>query len=402
MPETTPNGIKLADLQAQLRTAHSRLGFGDRLEHHFRRYNSERSMLVIRTTFTLALIMLVLFAIFDAHTYGRIYDLSVALPLFGVYAASTVVCVLATFITRLRQRLMRLLPYFLLINGLALAVALARATEIGMPSPFEVMMLQLIYVFFLSGLTFAATLMPALVVSVFYLGMEWRASQSLVILSEHTGFLLFLLVVGSVGAYLIERTQRRNWLQSQLLGILARQDELTGLHNRRHLLEQAQRLITEASARQQPMALLMVDLDHFKWLNDTLGHLAGDDTLRQVGVQLALARHGPQDIAARFGGEEFTLIFPGVELAEAQARAETLRRDIETLRLPHPAAPSGHVTCSIGCTTLPAGVSSSLDALIAAADAALYEAKDKGRNQVCARELSAPRANAPRPRTAIS
>lgn len=132
-----------------------------------------------------------------------------------------------------------------------------------------------------------------------------------------------------------------------------------------------------------PLALIMTDVDHFKSYNDHLGHQAGDDCLRRVARAHAAIVSRPGDLAARYGGEEFALILPDTDLNGAEAVAQRLRASVEELRLPHPASSVGPtVTISAGVASIiPATVGVAAD-LIAAADRALYQAKQTGRNRV--------------------
>jgi two-component system, cell cycle response regulator len=161
---------------------------------------------------------------------------------------------------------------------------------------------------------------------------------------------------------------------SEELRELAHRDALTGLYNRRYVDEQLPALIKEG-----PISLAIVDLDHFKRINDTLSHNTGDTVLRQVGQLLAEAATG-RTIAARLGGEEFLLILPGVDAREALRRCEELRLRIRG----HDWGPVTHglpVTTSIGVTTAASGADSMSD-LLEKADHFLYAAKRAGRDRV--------------------
>jgi diguanylate cyclase (GGDEF)-like protein len=124
----------------------------------------------------------------------------------------------------------------------------------------------------------------------------------------------------------------------------------------------------------RPLALLALDVDHFKRINDQGGHQLGDTVLREV-AQCCRDALRETDLAARIGGEEFALLLPGSDLEQAQQLAERLRRAIAELQLP------ATVTVSIGCAELTLAMAS-IDALLARADEALYAAKDAGRNRV--------------------
>jgi diguanylate cyclase (GGDEF)-like protein len=167
---------------------------------------------------------------------------------------------------------------------------------------------------------------------------------------------------------------------------MAHRDALTGLYNRRYVDERLPVLLDEAAARRGPLSAAIVDLDHFKGINDTLSHATGDAVLQQVGTLLQDAATGTA-IAARLGGEEFLLIFPGVGAAEAAGRCETLRTALRN----HPwTALTGHrpVTASIGVTTAADG-RTTMAALLARADRHLYAAKQAGRDRVVAADLAA-------------
>ncbi len=174
------------------------------------------------------------------------------------------------------------------------------------------------------------------------------------------------------------------------LEALATTDALTGLANRRVLQERLEREIQRAARSRKELALVMIDVDHFKRYNDNLGHLAGDDCLRQVAAALRTAASRPADLVARYGGEEFAILLPETPAAQAAVIADTVRQTILKLGLPHPSSPTApYVTISAGVAgVLPAAGSEPAE-LIAAADAALYLAKQGGRNRALLSESGA-------------
>jgi len=169
---------------------------------------------------------------------------------------------------------------------------------------------------------------------------------------------------------------------TKALAELADTDPLTGLRNRRSLSETLNRKWAEACARNDWFGILMIDIDRFKLFNDTAGHDAGDRCLEQVAqaLQIETARNG--HYIARFGGEEFTAIMPGLAPEPALEVAETLRRIVEELAIPHPGSPGSVVTVSIGASVVRSSPHASVEQVIAAADKALYQAKARGRNRV--------------------
>ena len=126
----------------------------------------------------------------------------------------------------------------------------------------------------------------------------------------------------------------------------------------------------------------MIDVDFFKAYNDSLGHVAGDGALRQVAGCIASLLRRPADFAARYGGEEFSVLLPNTGARGAYHVADVMRSAIEALKIPHPKAPGGYVTISIGLATVNARGETDAMEFVASADAALYEAKKSGRNRV--------------------
>ncbi len=159
-------------------------------------------------------------------------------------------------------------------------------------------------------------------------------------------------------------------------------DGLTGLANRRHLNERLRQEWARARRVGTSLAVLLVDVDHFKRYNDAYGHQAGDEAL--IKVARVLAAHGQRagDCVARYGGEEFVLLLPGLDTRAAQAMAEDLCRAVAALALPHAESEHGVVTLSIGVAVrMPIGTLRVEDLLLLA-DVALYQAKNDGRNRV--------------------
>jgi diguanylate cyclase (GGDEF)-like protein/PAS domain S-box-containing protein len=167
------------------------------------------------------------------------------------------------------------------------------------------------------------------------------------------------------------------------LEVFSNQDALTGLANRRRFDYTLEREFRRARREQDSLALLLVDVDHFKGYNDAWGHPAGDGCLRAIADAINTAARRPTDLAARYGGEEMALILPNTDLEGAVAVGERIRVAIEGLRIPHPTSATGTVTVSVGVAVVcPAPGDEALQPLIERADQALYSAKAGGRNSV--------------------
>ena len=170
-------------------------------------------------------------------------------------------------------------------------------------------------------------------------------------------------------------------------------DPLTGLYNRRYMEDALERYLNIAERNGSATSVIMIDLDHFKRLNDAHGHAKGDAVLRDVAAQL-MASVRPADVVARYGGEELIVIMPGCDLDDAMLKAEVLRSRIEGLSELHGAP----VTASLGVATVPQTASTMSD-LVPMADAALYAAKQDGRNRV---KAASRRQAPPAPRLAVT
>lgn len=188
--------------------------------------------------------------------------------------------------------------------------------------------------------------------------------------------LVILVLVSVVGNRLAEISQLQEDAQT---------DAKTGLLNMRGWTDAAERAFVRATRANNGLALLMIDLDHFKWINDTYGHPAGDDVILQVGRLLGKAIR-PSDIVGRFGGEEFVVLLVDTDLVAAEHAAERVRHAVAKMNLTTSGRHGAPVvitdrTTSIGVAVYPHH-GRTLEDLLHAADAAVYEAKEAGRNQV--------------------
>ncbi|WP_354409872.1 GGDEF domain-containing protein [Marinobacterium sp. MBR-111] len=163
---------------------------------------------------------------------------------------------------------------------------------------------------------------------------------------------------------------------------LSTTDALTGIPNRRSFDQQLEHEWRRALRDGTRLAIVMADVDVFKRFNDTYGHQAGDDCLRQVAQVMSdqLKRSG--DMIARYGGEEFIVLLPGLDLSHAKQLAEQLRAAVAGLRIPHAHGPTGHVSISLGVASNRPHLNMRVETLIHRADNALYAAKSSGRNRV--------------------
>lgn len=206
--------------------------------------------------------------------------------------------------------------------------------------------------------------------------------------ADHKKALLFLETLVNQLSLSISAIKMRDLLKDQ-----ATRDPLTNLFNRRYLEETLQRELHRAERHSTPVSIIMIDIDHFKNVNDTYGHDGGDEVLAKIG-SLLQKYYRKSDIACRFGGEEFILVLPEMSLDIALERAEIIRLAAESLCLTLHGQEMKGLTISLGVATYPQH-GTSMEALISAADKALYRAKSLGRNrvEVAQSDLSAPKVS---------
>jgi diguanylate cyclase (GGDEF)-like protein len=195
---------------------------------------------------------------------------------------------------------------------------------------------------------------------------------------DDAGFLARMDIIEAVAEHLsmaLSNLSLRERLRLQSI-----REPLTGLFNRRYLEESATRELARCARRQLPLSLMMLDIDHFKAFNDVHGHAGGDALLAQFGKLLQEHTRG-EDIACRYGGEEFTLILPEADVETAMKRAQVIRIAVESMRVQHLGRNLPQVTVSIGVSAFPQH-GETPESLLRVADEALYRAKHKGRNRV--------------------
>lgn len=207
-------------------------------------------------------------------------------------------------------------------------------------------------------------------------------------IKESRLFLIFaaILIISLILAiiYLVARSFINDLRTAETkLVEMATQDFLTGLLNRRETFRRLDEELQRSRRLATPFSVLLLDLDHFKQVNDVHGHSAGDLVLQAVAAAL---RQGvrPYDLCCRYGGEEFLVILPETALEDAAGIAERLRRDIENLKITAAKETALQITASIGAAALLGH--ETIDQLVARADEAMYNAKSSGRNRVCLAE----------------
>lgn len=295
--------------------------------------------------------------------------------------ACLLMCVLACVwpVFKYRQSVMVVGVIYLLALGSITAIHCYQRLQLQHES--SVLILVVMAMFLPLGLRFTASLGLALsfVLTVFLFGLLVVAEEFEGPMLQLSLLLLMSTAVAAVGAYLLEYSNRQQFLLRRELEWQADHDPLTGLHNRRLFSHHLEACIGQARRDGRSLALVLMDVDHFKLYNDSYGHQAGDQALKALAELLKDLAARPLDLAARVGGEEMALIFFDVEAGQAQALCERLVRGVRALGIPHASSPTAScMTVSAGCAML--GDERSEDALYQRADKLLYQVKHSGRN----------------------
>jgi len=305
-----------------------------------------------------------------------------------LYAATMAACVLAAVPLVVRRRVSRGPTFVLVLLGdlIYLAVVFCIDDPLRYATPLMLLFPSIVAAWFLGRIELAVNMAVTVVVCLVAL---WPSYDSTVGLGVQVGVNAGMLNGGALGVFLLRRRVERLLVATRTQSLL---DPLTGLYNRRHLVAQAPRLWRQARREGTRVAALVLDLDHFKRLNDAHGHAAGDAVLRAVATSLT-ASVRPTDVLARTGGEELVVLGLVGDPDEAARLAERLRTAVATTR-----TADGHgVTASVGIAlTRPTDAEDATDELwklIDRADAAMYEAKQQGRDRVAS--LWVPRARVP-------
>jgi diguanylate cyclase (GGDEF)-like protein len=369
----------------QQRAGFAWLRFTPSLEVAFRRYHSETNVRRMRGAVLVSSIIWSLFALLDFLSMPadfRLHSLALRLLILPLLLGTW----WATYRPAWRERLQVLVGFCALASGLAVSgvIWLARIHQFALP--YEGIILMTVFFYFVIGLRCSTASLCGWLTLGAYLAVELNTGLALQVLIYNGLFLAAANVIGSFGSYFFEYSARETFIAQGLLEDIAERDFLTGLFNRRAFSQQAGRSWRQAVRAQQPVAVLMLDVDFFKNYNDHYGHAAGDLALQAVARALGPHAQRPLDVLARYGGEEFIGLWLDVSQEAILTLAERIRADVQALALSHQySAVAGEVTISIGVAYMLAPQPGGLEEAQRLADGALYKAKEQGRNRVVLR-----------------
>ncbi len=354
------------------------LSFESGIETDYLEHRRVEGLPMLRFGLVLAVVYYLVFFMVDGLFWGRYAQAWFVVPILYVATGVNLLMLGLTWVQRLRASLSWLGAITVVTNAFAFSFASAYGYKVGVPIPPEAVVIQQVYILFLLNLPFRL----AAPIAVTTVGVFVLMHAVVGMVPAEFFYRCFMVaaagIVGTLACYLTERAQRLGWLRSRLLRELSEHDSLTGLYNHRLFYQRGDQLLRQARREQCSVAVLLGDVDHFKQFNDGHGHLAGDDALRQVATALSQCARRPLDLAARIGGEEFGLLLFNVTPDIAMVRAEEMRNVVRGLTL----TDDRRVTISIGVAFIEPGRVTTIEALIGAADSALYRAKAAGRDRV--------------------
>jgi diguanylate cyclase (GGDEF)-like protein len=369
--------------EAELERGRVTLRFPAQLEHEFRKVHLERVASRVRAWQVALLVIVVASSAYRLGLLGGLGpNLETALRV-GVLLPACFSMLFAAWSTKFNSRYLRTALFGSMVVSVASSALVAQVVAEGGESALAFLTTNAFATFFLAGLLFYdALLVAALGVLTFVVAGSYHGLPLDRLLYD--GALLALVAgVGTFIAYGVEESNRRFFLERGRLGDLAERDGLTGLRNRRAFDEHLLRVWQQSLRDRSSLAVLLIDLDHFKRYNDTYGHQAGDACLRHVAQIVQQFSRRPLDVAARYGGEELAIVLYQVTSEHAAMVAEQLRASVEAARLEHRDAPiRGQVTVSVGVAWLDATLDRAPEEAVKLADQALYAAKLGGRNIV--------------------
>ena len=269
------------------------------------------------------------------------------------------------------------------VRNSIIAAQIAAAAAHGQTEMLIVMPITFIGPFFFLGLPLRTSLLCTAVTAISYVICATAFGLPTAVAVRADVLLFGGIIACVIAVWNLEKTSRLSFLEGGFIAELAQRDALTGTKNRRVFDEHLETLWRHAIEGGRAMAILLIDIDHFKAYNDQYGHQAGDQTLCRVAQALQKLISRPLDILTRYGGEEFAAILYDVTETQARAAADRICRAVAELNIAHGASrTASRVTISVGVAAIQPSVNRTPRGAIQLADQALYEAKVRGRNRV--------------------
>jgi len=370
----SPYSVELLRGAPQLRFA------SPELEAEYVRADLLHSRELIRVVCTLA-VLLVVFRGVDQAFSGS-WDRGLLID-FGVVLSSSILLLSIAWSRTFEQLFLPWAQIVVPLRNAIVASHVAQAAAQGHLVMLMILPVLLIGPFFLLKLRFRAALVSGVLTLAAFIGSAIYFGLTPPVALRAGAFLIMGMIACIVAARHLERASRISFLESSVIAELAQHDALTGTKNRRVFDEYLARLWPQAMEDGRAIAILLIDVDHFKAYNDHYGHQAGDRALCRVAQTVETFVHRPLDVLARYGGEEFAAILYDVDGPQAMDIAGRIHRAVADLGLEHRGSrTSAAVTISVGVAVIRPTPKRNARGALQLADQALYEAKARGRNRV--------------------
>ena len=358
------------------------LRFVPELEREFREHHVRRQLVQTRIALVAGAVLFLLFALRDVYQLPpEVWHWTVALRVFVITPAIALMLA-ASYAPMPGRWLERIGAVAVVIVMTATGAAILVSARMGSALPYEALLAVMVFVIFLSGLRFYQATLSTFAVASAYLVARVMLDLPDRETAEQGLYLYAIALIGWIGAYSLEWSRRANFLTGAIMKFRAMHDPLTYLYNRRAAMDHLHRAWRLAAREHRPLALLLLDVDHFKKFNDHYGHPAGDGCLGEVAMALHQRLRRPMDLVARYGGEEFLAVLYGVAGDNVARVGDSVRQLIQDLGIAHAQNPAGVVTVSVGASWAePADPLVGVEILLECADQALYRAKKAGRNR---------------------
>ncbi|MDZ7643578.1 MAG: GGDEF domain-containing protein [Woeseiaceae bacterium] len=371
--------------QAELETQRYALKFRNRrLEAEFQSYAAGHNGAALRIQLLLAALLVCIVTLFDHVLLEPAFAARASLLRLGIMIPPILLMLMLTCVRGGRPWLQAAGVLVGLAVGLTSLYIATLAVQYGTPRVFAGYQIITVFVYFFLGLRVQVAVATAVILFLAYLATAVMYNAPVVATAYNALYLLFLNVVGALGAYQLSRARRTVFLEERILNYRANHDALTRLPNRRAFDALLASAWDSAQSLGKPLAILMLDIDHFKAYNDLYGHQAGDRAIAAVAGILNDNLQRPQDFAGRYGGEEFVLLLFDASREFTIELAERIRRQVLERNIEHSHSSAADcVSVSIGLAWLaPDAGSRSRQGFVQMADEALYAAKAAGRNRV--------------------
>jgi diguanylate cyclase (GGDEF)-like protein len=365
---------------AELLRGHSNLRFAPDVEREYLRAHLAKNRVLIRVTCALGALLGLGRGVEQLAT-GFVHGGSL-LGLGFVVAASLLLTAIAW--SKAFERLFLPLARVLVpARNVVVAASMVAAAADGQVELLMMLPILLIGPFFFLGMSFRAALFSGVLTAASFIAHAIYFELPMPVTLRSCAFLIVGLVACAVAARHLEKLSRTSFLEARLISQLAQHDPLTGTKNRRVFDEHLLRLWPQAHADGRTIALLLIDVDHFKAYNDRYGHQAGDQALRRIAQCMQAVVKRPLDLLSRYGGEEFVVVHYDVGVKQAVDIAERMRRAVADLAIEHKgSSTSSAITISIGVAVVEPTPERTPRGALQLADQALYAAKVGGRNRV--------------------